>query len=635
MIDRIADPVVCDESSDESVESYLDGVILLDEVETLRKASLAIVGRLPTPEEEQRAAVDGFDGVDAVLDEMMSEEAFSDFIKELYNDLILTERYNSGTSALELLDIEDYPNALYYLDEPDEDLSNLLRVESNRAVAQEALELIAHVVEEDRPFSEVLTASYVMVNPYSAPVYGANVNFDDEYDANEFREASLGLPHAGIMSSHMWLNRFPTTATNVNRHRSRMVYKFFLNSDVLRLAERPIDPTNIADFNPTMFNPACAVCHAVIDPVAGAFANWDELGRYRPPEGGWNTHMREPGFGDETIPAGEKSESLRWLSDIITADNRFAMSAVSTVYVGLTGEQPLFTPNDPNAPDYLGKTRAFEIQNEIFASVAESFTENDLNLKTVFKELIKSPLYRAKNLDPAAAAEMDENRMHELGTLGTARYLTPEGLNRKIEAVTGYPWRDDPDDTDYLLDLNWYKIFYGGIDSDSVIERITDPNGIMWAIDARMSNEVACATTARDFVREPATRLLFPYVDPSYEPEDENGFEVPAVAEAIRRNIQYLHERLFGEFVALDDPEVDRTYALFLEVWRDGKQGLAIEGDDAYSVDLPGDCRAERDWWTGTDFAPEKQIRQDSNYTIRAWMAVMTYMLSDYRFLHE
>ncbi len=630
LVERIENPVECEDDESEEGDFFAD-VTMLDEVETLRKASLSIVGRLPTPEEEQRARVESWAGVDAVLDEMMREPAFKNFIKELYNDLVLTERYNRDTAALELLDEEDYPNAFWYLDVQDEAEQNLVRTLSNRAVAQEVLELVAHVVTEDRPFTEILTADYVMVNPYSAQSYGASVSFDDQDDPEEWKEADLGLPHAGILSSHVWLNRFPTTDTNRNRHRSRMVYKFFLNTDILRLAERPIDPTNIEDFNPTMFNAACSVCHAVVDPVAGAFQNWDIEGRYRLPEGGWYTDMRQPGFGEAVIPAGRRAESLQWLAEIITADNRFNTSTVAIVYKGLTGADPLFEPNDPAAADYLGKLRAFEVQNDIFEQVGTAFVEGDHNIKIVFKEIIKSPLYRAKNIS-ADLEELPEERAYELQALGTARFLTPEGLNRKIYATTGYPWRDDADDQDYLLDQNWYRIFYGGIDSDSVTERITDPNGIMWNIASRMGNEMACATTARDFVREPATRVLFPYVDPSFEPEDVNGFEVPAVAESIRRNIQYLHERLFGEFVELDSPEVDRTYALFLEVWRDGKRGLA-EGE--YDNNLPGDCRATRDFWTGMDYPAEQQISADNNYTIRAWMAVMTYMLSDYRFLHE
>ena len=31
----------------------------------------------------------------------------------------------------------------------------------------------------------------------------------------------------------------------------------------------------------------------------------------------------------------------------------------------------------------------------------------------------------------------------------------------------------------------------------------------------------------------------------------------------------------------------------------------------------------------------ENAINQDPDYTVRAWMGVLTYMLSDYKFLHE
>ena len=56
-----------------------------------------------------------------------------------------------------------------------------------------------------------------------------------------------------------------------------------------------------------------------------------------------------------------------------------------------------------------------------------------------------------------------------------------------------YTYLDQPD---YLLNSNEYKILYGGIDSDDVTERITDPNGIMANIQMRMANELACLSTA-------------------------------------------------------------------------------------------------------------------------------------------
>ena len=46
-------------------------------------------------------------------------------------------------------------------------------------------------------------------------------------------------------------------------------------------------------------------------------------------------------------------------------------------------------------------------------------------------------------------------------------------------------------------------------------------------------------------------------------------------------------------------------------------------------------CRAENDWKTGNPLPEENRITQDNDYTVRAWMGVLAYMLSDYRFLHE
>ncbi|WP_052548018.1 DUF1588 domain-containing protein [Enhygromyxa salina] len=637
LVDRIKNPVECVDDNSSS-QAYFADVETITDVETLRKASLALVGRLPTPEEQLAVQNGGLEALDLVLDGMMTEEVFYDRLVELYNDHFLTDRYLPNVDAIDLLDGEDYPGSYWFEAIEDESERNLARRRSNEAVARESLELVAHVVRNDRPFTEILTADYTLVNPYSAKVYGINANFKDQTDTNEWVEAKLsGIPHSGVLTSHIWLNRFPTTATNRNRHRSRMVFKLFLATDVLKLAERPIDPTSIEDFNPTRESDACTVCHANIDPVAGALQNWDDQGRYRPPEMGWYQEMFAPGFGEAELPAGEKLDATRWLAEQIISDPRFAASQVDIVFQGLTGDAPLREPSDAAAVDYLGRLVAFDAQNDELQRIADAFTESEFDLKVVIKEIVKSPYYRAKSFNPGWSEEQQNSpeaaqRLAELAPVGTARFLSPEQLERKVEAVTGYPWQSSVNSTTYLLDFNEYRIFYGGIDSDTIVERMTVPNGIMTNVAERMANEVSCWNTARDFTKPAAVRNLFPYIDPGFEPEDDNGFEIPAVTEAIRVNIQHLHWRLLGEQLEIDDPEIDRSYALFLEVWRDGKRGLAL---GEYPVALPNQCQATRDFWSDQPLADAERITNDSSYTIRAWMAVMTYMLSDYRFLHE
>lgn len=637
LVERIKDPVVCPDD-DVEIEEYFDGVEMLNEVETLRKASLSLVGRLPTPQEVLEVETGGVEALASVLDEMMTEDAFYDRVIEIYNDHFLTDRYLPNVDAIDLLDGTDYPNNYWFEAIPDETERAIARQRSNQAVAREALQLVANVVRNDRPFTEILTADYTMVNPYSAQVYGVNASFQDNSDPNEWAEAKLpGIPHAGVLTSHIWLNRFPTTATNRNRHRSRMVFKFFLATDVLKLAERPIDPSAIADFNPTRESDACTVCHANIDPIAGSLQNWDEAGRYRPPEMGWYQEMFAPGFGEAELPSGEKFEAARWLAAQIVADTRFAASQVDIVYQGLTGDAPLSEPSDPGSPTYLAQLVAFEAQNAEMQRIADAFTEAEYDLKVLIKEIVQSPYYRAARFEAGwsedeAQTEEAAARLAELAPVGTARWLTPEQLERKVGAVTGYPWRADVDQTSYLLDLNEYRIFYGGIDSDTIVERMDVPNGIMTNVANRMANEVSCWNTARDFTKPAAIRNLFPYVEPGFEPEDDNGFEIPAVTEAIRVNIQHLHWHLLGEQLEFDDAEIDRSYALFLEVWRDGKRGIGL---GEYPVALPGSCQATTDFWADQPLGDAERITNDPTYTIRAWMAVMTYMLSDYRFLHE
>lgn len=77
----------------------------------------------------------------------------------------------------------------------------------------------------------------------------------------------------------------------------------------------------------------------------------------------------------------------------------------------------------------------------------------------------------------------------------------------------------------------------------------------------------------------------------------------------IRANIQYLHKHLLNESLALDDPEIDRTYALFKEIW-------------AEPQDTPNaNCDLYR--W------------RDPNNTKRAWNAVLLYLMTDAKFLYE
>ena len=113
-------------------------------------------------------------------------------------------------------------------------------------------------------------------------------------------------PHAGILNTTAFLYRYPTTATNRNRARSRWTWYHFLGLDIEKSASRTTDPDALADTNnPTLLNPACTVCHTVLDPTAGTFQNYGDEGYYKDKWGGHRLHRRllqERGRDDSGAP---------------------------------------------------------------------------------------------------------------------------------------------------------------------------------------------------------------------------------------------------------------------------------------------------------------------------------------------
>lgn len=622
MIERFKAPTHCENDTD--INRFFDGVEQLDEEGTLRKATFLLASRMPTPEELELVRGQGIDALDPVLDVILEEDAFYVRMKEIVNDMLHTDAFKIGDDAVETVDEELYPTKFWYEDIEDDDTRNTMRRLTNDAIAREPLEIVEYVLRNGRPFTEVFTADYTIINPYSARSYGIDLaNFADPNDENEKIPWTFeAVDQAGLLTTSVFLNRYPSTPTNRNRARARYFYQFFLATDILRLAARPIDTTQIQTHNPTLNVAACNVCHQNLDPIAGAFQNWDDEGRYRPMMEGWYADMVAPGFGDALLPYEESPRALSWLADQAIQDPKFALSMVHLVYRGLTGQEPLEEPMELQDVDYLARIRAFEAQDHVFKQIAEGFVSSGYELRYIVKEVVKTHYFRATS----TTEDLDEQRYMELADMGTARLLSPEGLHRRLEATLGVGWKKNG--VNALLAGDYFKFFYGGIDSVSVTDRLTEMNGVMANVVDRMANEMSCTMTAFDFTRPPEERVLFPEVERTHLPGTAVG------EAAIRANLVYMHEHLLGETLAPSDPEIDRSYSVLKQVWDDGQAGLLLP-DTPYPTALPGPCRATTNPITGEAIAADMQLIEDPDYIVRAWMAVTAYMLGDYRFLYE
>lgn len=619
-VDRLEDPVDCEGKGDGLDLDDL-GVTQLSPRATARKAALMLAGRLPTPEELDRVTLGGENALRTYLWELMAEPAFGDRVEEVYNDVLHTDRYLNSADAIGIFDDDRFPGVYAYEGVVDDGDRSEMRDRINDAVAREPLELIRWVVMNDLPFTEVLTADYTLANDYTRLAYGLGGLPDlDDPATLEFAPASVpGFPHAGLLTTPSFLNRYPTTDTNRNRHRSWFFYKTFLATDILTFAERPIDPTTSSVHNPTLNDPQCGICHGTLDPVAGAFQNWDDEGRLNPRDEGWYGDMRPPGFGETPLPGTSTGRSLAWLAQQAVDDPRFPVATVRVALEAFTGHDlltPLLAGDDPVL------TEALALQDAWLKDVAGEFEARGHDLKYVVERIVLSHWFRAA--DDAGASP---GALHQAGL---ARLLTPEELTRKIRATVGLPWAPRYDRDDNLLDD--YRLLYGGIDSFGVTTRLTEPNGVMASVALRMATDVACEAVPRDFVVPADQRRLFPLVEVRFQPETDDGFAVPEVEARIRANLVHLHARLLGEDLAPDDPEIDETYALWVDTWRMGKQAVA---DETIDDRLDSICQATSDWWTGDSLPSDLRIYDDDDHTIRSWMVVVAYLLSDFRFLHE
>ena len=618
-----------DISKESAAAALFEGLSTLPPNQRLRRITLSLAGRLPTTAELDEVRQNGDEAVAAILERVFQEDAFYERLKEGFNDIFLTIGIEDNAETL--LSYHHFEKTrLWY---QHWDFSKLPEAERERAgwkladvyrdsLLQEPLRMIEHIVRNDRSFTEIATADYIMVSPHSARGYGIFETIKDQFKNpdNPFeyipaklpaltgrdgktQESATGLyPHAGFLSMFHYLRRYPSTETNRNRLRARMFYQHFLGIDIMQLAPRSTDASAVAAKYeiPTMQAPDCVVCHRTIDPVSSIFQDFDFEGHVIPRKDGWYKDMFQAGFEGEDMPPSERWRAPQWLAERTVKDPRFAIAMVEHVYYILFGRKTLQPPDDIDDPHFAARRRAYLAQRKQIESTAREFADSGFNLKTAFRSLIASDFYRVDGLQAVA---MNPDRAAELDDIGIVRLLSPEQLERKLKAIFGKERGRLDGET---------KILYGGIDSISITERNADPSGAMGAIQRILANDVACHHVARDFRRETPERLLFSTIEPSVVPGDDMSNQ------RIRQTIVSLHQRLLGQDLVAEDPEIERTFQLFTGIIADANAQGRFEPRETYF------CGGREEFRT-----------EDPLYTIRAWRGVVTYLLRQHSFLYE
>jgi len=690
--DGAPNDVICD-------DSFWDDIVMSDASITLRRAAIIMAGRLPT-NEELVLAQSGSAGLRSSIRALMTGSNFHEFLLRGANDQLLMKglvgtdfQITSRThGAYPILTNKNY-DANVAAAAGDDTLQREFTgwfSAFKYGVANAPLKLIAHVVENDLPYTDILTANYTMVNPYSNEVFRSGIEFEDDTNALDFKPGlhqgqifdddeyvttgnlkDLGrqvsehsgfieYPHAGLLNDPAYLNRYPSTDTNRNRARASWTYKHFLNVDIEKSAARTTDPDDLADTNnPTLNNPACTVCHVVMDPVAGAFQNYGDSGRYRMSSGGldslpsnykrgsdslyqefdtWYRDMLEPGFNDSAII--EQDNSLQILGQRIISDERFPKASVAFWWTALMSGALPQAPEEISDPNYLANLSTYEeVQNDI-NELASGFTlgfngGSAFNLKDLLVEMVMTPWFQAIG----SSEDLPTNADVTLAKVGTDRLLTPEELALKTKDIMGFSWgeatlttEDDPR-YDHLSDK--FHIYYGGIDSIGITERARELTALMSNVALGQALAVSCPAVVMDINKPENERILFGEMSRHITPltQGHGQFEITAQdapqAYSVEITITTIGEKRLRFSFDNQDGNGQQSRKVYLDRFlvsaTGGSEILSMEAEDilddeGVALDYDGSTSgsASNGYWSLTSGYIEVPISftQTGNYTV-------------------
>jgi hypothetical protein len=486
---------------------------LLAPADRLLRISMALRGLRPS--EADLAAVEADPAaLPGLVDAYLDSPEFGAIVRDLHNDALLV--------------ITDFgiPPAGFLAKDT---LAGMDIYAINRAIMEAPLRLIEHVVAEDRPYSEIVTADYTLADAAVAGAWG------HAYTGEGWQviDPPSDLRRAGILADAWLFTRHGSTVSNAGRGRANAISRALLCQDFL---DRDIDidtSVNLADPNAVaeavQDNPSCVACHQLLDPLATFFEGYKldfvpllvDYPQDRYAKGFFTgilqVDMRAPHY------FGTPGESLADLGALIARDPRFTLCAARRAYA------------------YFHQVGLAEVPFDRAAELQAALIDGDLDYKAMVRALVLADDFHVA-----------------VGELGRKR-ARPVQLASAVAGLTGFRWRTDL--TAYgagVIDLMddtmlGYHVLAGGIDGIFVQAPSYTYNATTSLTLRALARQAASAVVDADFAEPDAgKRRLLTLVS-----EADSG------SAKLRPQLVALHRRLFGVQLAEDDPEIDETLALF------------------------------------------------------------------------
>lgn len=524
----------------------------LTPVQHLVRASMALRGVRPSIEEIE-AVEQNPDWLPAIVEWYLDTPEFGATVRDMHTEQLLTGTdpiiFPAGFRAMGALEGMDAQAV-------------------SAAVMEAPVRLVEHVVMNDRPYSEIVTADYTLVDPVTSVVFG--VPHDPAGGQWQVSYYADGRPAAGILSDSWLFTRHSSTYSNRNRGRASLVSRALLCYDFLSRQVEIDSSIDLADEEAVAHairnNAACVSCHQTLDPLAAYFSSYfpiyvpQQLERY--PFRFFNPafasvfRATEPGF------FGQPGGDIRDLGARIAEDPRFSMCAARRFY------------------SYLAQVEQERVPLETVSRYRDVLVDSGMDAKALARAIVLSDEFRV------AGSLADEGAEDVRGLMK----IRPEALARMVEDLTGHRWETDlPFDIgtgrigriDLMTDSFFgFEVLAGGTDGASVTRPTHTATATHALVMRGLAAQVAPRVVAADLGEsDPAARRLLQRVSTAASDEA-----------SVRAQLADLHLRLYGERVASDDPSVDDSWTLF-------SSALASPGGDTERA------------WTVTLYAMLQDIR--------------------------
>jgi hypothetical protein len=284
----------------------------------------------------------------------------------------LTDRF--AAEWLQLPDMEHMTfsaDALPAFDEP-------LR----RAMIEEIRLVFQDVLDEDRPVSALLVRDTTFVNDRLAAHYGLAPPGTGE----AFAEIPTdGTPRGGLLTAAGFLALTSHPAKTSPTRRGRWIQQNLLCQPPAEPppdVETSVDPPEGAPQSLREVlavhrtEPACAACHAMMDPLGLSLEHFDPLGRWRSTD-----DFGMPVDASAELPVGATLDGHEGLTAWVSEQRAFEKCVVQKLTLHATGREPA------------------SLDRCLMADLERAFAEDGHTLRGLIHALVQSPLFRERRAE--------------------------------------------------------------------------------------------------------------------------------------------------------------------------------------------------------------------------------------------